>query len=328
MSRALARNSAPVVMSIDFGPMIESMKFIGAFGNAMAKQKVQNYIANSLINETMTMFKEEADRRATAGATEGSLAHVYRWDEIMETRSSYDVFADVSSPLYNVVFKKGKKGPAFSIKFLNNKEKALRDKEVDALAKVEPSEHHFQDQATELESVNVVEKLSSKVSARKISGPSGRVRTEAGGHRLKKKRIVVLDDSGYKLTNVKDIRRKNPFHNNFTEFFMTFWTQTAPTKRKPAFETQNKVVQKRIAELHNQQTGMGQLAARATPSGSTSLTARVSASPIVILDKGKPITAGFDFKPDPGANKRIEQRIRETYSSAYKPKTARIKRGR
>jgi hypothetical protein len=328
VSRVLARNSAPVVMSIDFGPMIESMKFVGAFGNAMAKQKVQNYIANSLINETMAMFREEADRRGTAGATEGSLAHVYRWDEIMETRSSYDVFADISSPLYNVVFRKGKKGPAFSIKFLSNKEKALRDKQVDALAKVDPSEHHFQDQATELESVNVVEKISSRVSSRKISGPSGRVRTEAGGHRLKRKRIVVLDDSGYKLTNVKDIRRKNPFHNNFTEFFMTFWTQTAPAKRKPAFEAQNQSAQKKLAQLHNQQTGMGQLAARANPSGSMSLTAKVSASPIILMDKGKPIVGAFDFKPDPGTGKKIEQRIRDTYSSAYNPRSARARRKR
>lgn len=326
MSRALARNSAPVVMHIDFGPMIDSMKFIGAFGNAMAKKKVQGYIASSMANETMTFFREEADRRGAAGADKGSLAHVYRWDEIMETRSSYDVFADTSSPLYDVVFKKQKKGPAFSIKFRNNPQKALRDKEVDILARKEPSEHHFKDQATELESVNVIEKLSSKVSARKISGPSGRVRTKSGGHRLKRKRIVVLDDSGYKLTNVKDIRRKNPFHNNFKEFFMTFWTQTAPISRKPALEAQNMSVQRKIAEMHNQKTGMGQLAARSTPSGGMSLTAKVTAMPVVLLDKGKPIVGGFNFDPDPGTSQKIEQRIRETYSSDYNPKAARTRR--
>lgn len=305
----------PVHMDIDMTQFIQTMRFISAVGQqVVVSEKNRNFIAENLIQMQVVQFNEAA--KAQAYSNKNSIAHVYTWEQITEGGGYFKVTPNTSQPLFRIVKNNRRAGAVFSIKFRNNPQKALRDKRMEALAKGKLADHHFKDQATELERIAVIEKDSSRVSKRRISGPSPKLSIGA-------RRIVDLDPSGSNILNRKSLRRPNQFNNNFSEFFFEFFTFKGETPMN--FRESNKILAAMIGDVHrNQMTyaaaarrGAGFSTARRA-GGATRVTAALRTSPVVAFnERGRPVgISGFDILPKRSDRTAINRAIRKSYKGA------------
>jgi hypothetical protein len=189
---------------------------------------------------------------------------------------------------------------------------------MEALAQGPMADHHFKDQAAELERVAIIEKDSSKVSKRRVSGTPLSQKKKPGG-----RRIVDLDPSGLKIINRRTVRRPNEFKNNFSEFFFEFFRFEG--EGPIPFRKGGSVLANRLAYVHKNQMayaaqargGAGFSTARRM-GGATKVTARLRTSPVIAFnEKGKPVgIAGFDILPKSSDLAAVRRAIKKTYSGS------------
>jgi hypothetical protein len=305
----------PVQMDIDMSQFIKTMRFVSAVGKEVVLSEAnRNFISERLIDMQVAQFNDMA--KAQAYSNKNSIAHVYTWEEITEGGGYFKVTPNTSQPLFRIVKNNRRAGAVFSIKFTNNPQKALRDKRMEALAKGKLADHHFKDQATELERIAVVEKDSSRVSKRRISGPHPKLSIGA-------RRIVDLDPSGSNIINRRTLRRPNEFKNNFSEFFFEFFTFKG---EEPAgFAKGGKVLARNLDYVHKKQMAYGAQARSGAgfatgrrAGGATKVTATLRSSPVIAFnEKGRPVgLAGFDISPKASDLSEVRKAIRKTYSGA------------
>lgn len=315
-TKAGQRVSWPVQMDIDMSQFIQTMRFVSAVGKQIvADEQTRNDIARALISQQVTSFYGMAKRQATQ--SKDSIAHVFTWEEIKEGAGKFSVVPDVSSPLFDIVKNSRRAGAVFSIKMKNNNNKALRDPRMEALAGGELAEHHFKDQASELERVAIIEKESTRLSRRRIKNPS------KSSKKLSSRRIVDLDPSGSKIINRSRIRRPNQFKNNFTEFFFEFFNFQGDGPL--SFAKGGSRLASNLKYVHDSQRGYAQKArsgagftAGRRMGGATKVTAILRNSPIVAFDeKGKPIgLVGADIAPKNSDLAAVRNAVRKTYSGS------------
>jgi hypothetical protein len=307
----------PVQMDIDLSQFINTMRFVSSVGQEVVlSEKNRNFIAERLVELQIASFHERA--RAQAVSNKNSIAHAYTWEEITEGAGYFKVTPNTSSPLFRIVKNNRRAGAVFSIKFMDNKQKALRDKRMEALAQGPMADHHFKDQAAELERVAIIEKDSSKVSKRRVSGIPLSQKKKPGG-----KRIVDLDPSGLKIINRRTVRRPNEFKNNFSEFFFEFFRFEG--EGPIPFRKGGSVLANRLAYVHKNQMayaaqargGAGFSTARRM-GGATKVTARLRTSPVIAFnEKGRPVgIAGFDILPKSSDLAAVRRAIKKTYSGS------------
>lgn len=305
----------PVQMDIDMTQFIKTMRFISAVNQEIViNEKGRNIIGERLVEQQMAQFNERA--RAQAHSAKNSIAHVYTWDEITEGGGYFKVTPNTSQPLFRIVKNNRRAGAVFSIKFVDNPQKALRDRRMEALAKGALAEHHFKDQASELERVAVIEKDSSRISKRRISGSMPK-------NSIGNKRIVDLDPSGSKIINRRAVRRPNEFKNNFSEFFFQFFTMDSegPLSHRKG----GKILASFLKDIHKNQMAYASQAragaafrAARRAGGATKVTAVLRTRPVIAFDeKGKPVgLAGFDISPKSSDLAAVRRAVRKTYSGA------------
>lgn len=235
MNTPRAKKIPTYTFEVDFTQMVETVQIIDAVGQAFSREEVRNAIVTQIGNEYSSYMGREAIKKAE------TIAHAFTWEEIFEQGSqTFSVnISKNSKPLIKPEWRKAgiskRSGDALlRIKSLENNQAALRDPRVMRLAK-NPSnitEHHFKDQFPELETVNIIEKMSSIPSRRAISSSGSSWRMEQGRSRSgdpvsynkNRRRIVGISEDGNKLTNFANIRRKNPYQNTFSNFFLDFWS--------------------------------------------------------------------------------------------------------
>lgn len=307
--------SWPVQMDIDLSEFIQTMRFVSAVGKEIVLNEQQrDFIAEKLVSQQMQNFHEMAARQASS--SKDSIAHVYTWEEIKEGAGKFSATPNLSSPLFDIVKNNRKSGAVYSIKMKQNSQRALRDPRMEALAGGQLAEHHFKDQAAELERIAVIEKDSNKLSKRRISGIGG-------PKKLSSRRIVDLDPSGSKIINRARVRRPNEFKNNFTEFFFEFFNFQG--EGPLTFAKGGKVLERNLAYIQKSQMGYAAQArgragfsAARRMGGATKVTATLRNSPVIAFDeKGRPVgVAGIDISPKASDLQAVRKAIRKTYSGA------------
>lgn len=307
----------PVLMDIDLTQFIQTMRFISAVNQEIVvKKETRDKIAQGLIGTQMRDFYARAADQAVS--SKRSIAHVYAWEDITEGGGYFKVTPDTSSPLFKIIRNNRRAGAVYSIKLLDNQQKALRDKRMEALAKGKLADHRFKDQATELERIAIIEKESSKISKRRISGTG-----QSGKLNLNTKRIIDLDPSGSKIINRKSVRRPNEFKNNFTEFFFEFFTFDGPDPE--GFFKGGSVLARNLGNIQRKQRafagqarGGSVFSSGRRAGGATKITARMTASPVIAVnEKGSPIAvSGISLQPTSSDLNQVKRAVQKTYRGA------------
>jgi hypothetical protein len=304
-------------MDIDLSQFIHTMRFISATNKQIvANEKTRAFVGEKLIELQIASFHERA--RAQALSNKNSIAHAYTWEEITDGAGYFKVKPDTSSPLFRIVKNNRRAGSVFSIKFIDNKEKALRDKRIEAISSGPVADHHFKDQSAELERVAIIEKESSKISKRRISGASLSQKKRAS-----KKRIIDLDPSGLKIINRTSVRRPNEFKNNFSEFFFNFFTFEG--EEPPGYHKSSKLLIDNLAQIQRRQMAYAAHSRSGTSfsmgrraGGATKVTARLTSTPIVVLnERGAPVgISGIKLDATPSNLAQVRKAVAKSYKGA------------
>lgn len=252
MSKAKAKKTPQYTFEVDFTQMVETLQVVDAISQSFSREDLRNEIVQRIGNEARHYMNQAAIKSSE------KIAHAFTWEEIFEEGArSFEVRIGRNPiPLFKSEWRRAgiskRSGDALlRIKAIENKNAALRDPRVQSMAKSPGNltEHHFKDQFSELETVNIIEKMSSQVSRRASSSSGSLWRKEQGsqgrrGYNKNKRRIVGVAEGGRQLANFKDIRRRNVYHNQFSDFFLDFWTEVdrEPALRKFVDNMNNKTM--------------------------------------------------------------------------------------
>jgi len=225
--------NAPLVIDIS-GIMNAVMLMQGAAGLANDGAFTKAFSENAIGAMESSFHKEVAKYAKTDGRK--STKHLFKWDEVEDQVNKFKVTKLKVTPTNRLYFMPPAKNNSIKIGFFLNDKPALMDPRVKSLARRPDtiSEHHFKDQAEELESVSFIQKDSRNVSSRRTGGASGHARWSDKG-RLKQKRIVGINENGDRLSYYKIVNRPNPFFGNFKKVFYEFYTTKASINMISAF---------------------------------------------------------------------------------------------
>ena len=228
---------ARLSLEIDLTDVINSMEFMESVRQLFDDKKLHDMT----VEYAHAVYAREIYR--SSRGIEDRMAHVYYWESVIDvtshTRSkgkkksksrAMDQHArfipkiDRNAPLWRLL-PPTKSGNSFiaRIGFLQNSEPAMYDSRVYGSINAMQGprrwgEHHFKDQAAQLEKVLTIQKRTSKVSPRRLNARS---------NPQAKAQIVQLaeSESGLSLINFVNYSRPNNFYRKFAEFFMAFGSQ-------------------------------------------------------------------------------------------------------
>lgn len=223
--------SPAIIMSVDYGQAISAINVIDAAGKALARVSDESSdIFNALLEYHEVLLEGVLDHDAKINSDR--MAHVYQWSDVVDRtgvpKSFYTSNGDLNDSANNFRATPIKGSPLFYMKrtgkksvsqvyFLDNPNPALIDSSVEESAMGDLGDHHFKDQAVQLEKVARIVKSSSNVSKRRVAGSLG-----TGERRIIQGIGLASAESGTGIINVKNYTRNNPYHKQFEKFWMNF----------------------------------------------------------------------------------------------------------
>jgi hypothetical protein len=234
--------SSRLSMSIDLTDVINFMDFAESVKQAISKEdKLGKRTHEYMVQYAYSAYAAEIVEYSYG--KESRMAHVYEWSEVLDEsigvstkRNNNSVFDrsnifkpsfDRDKPLWRLDPPRESSGSFVSaVSFFSNNQPAMYDKRVYSASNLQGpkrwGQHHFRDQASQLETVQKIIKRTDRVSRRRI-GATRVASGKAGG-------IVQLTAStggGTYLQNYQNYTRTNKFYRKFAEFYMSFATQAA-----------------------------------------------------------------------------------------------------
>lgn len=225
---------ARVRMEIDLTDVINSMEFMES-----VRQVFDDKTLHAMTVEyAHSVYAEELSRNIRG--LEDRIAHVYEWKTVvditehsksssrskkMDNNATFKPTIDRNAPLWRLN-PPVQQGDSFlaQVGFMKNESYAMYDPRVyGAISGLQGprrwGQHHFQDQAVQLEKVQKIMKKTSRVSSRRIGGGRFNDRLEAQIVQL------VAGEGRPVLKNFVDYTRPNNFYRKFAEFFLAFSAQ-------------------------------------------------------------------------------------------------------
>lgn len=300
-TRASKKNfNSAVNFFIDITPIATTAQMIGATGEVISGKKAHaefaEYTAKKIASEMTVEALKNSDR----------IAHVYSWDKIIEdSTTSYSVDHNDSKPLWVLRNSKRHKGYVIRIDFKKGPDELPVAENIKKMNINDLSRYHFRDQSEQLESVNVIDKSMnvSRTKRRTYTSKWLKKKIKNGSQ----KRIAMV--SSDRVVVLKNFRRKNQFHQEFSKFFLRFWDFSRVSKdSRKTVENMMKYSMDRFLKISKEvrdagRTDIMRASARISAKSGvrSSVKATITSAPnIMVLYKGMPVASmnNVKFEPD------------------------------
>jgi hypothetical protein len=224
--------------TLDLSAVVNAAEVMQATANTL--QKIAKNDRSNRLNRSLTEFVfaglEKNLKTEGSSIFQKNAPHVFEWSEVVDrtslTPSEAQQFAGSRSSVHDMsnefkpTIKKSKKlyilklrktTSSAYIEFLENSQPAMYDRVIEAKSSSDTKgnwgQHHFKDQATELEKVQVIYKSAAEISKR---------RTNEVKKPGEPSRIRQASKTRNKILRFEDYQRDNAFHGKFQESWQAF----------------------------------------------------------------------------------------------------------
>ena len=235
--------AARLSLTLDLTNVINAMNFMESVRKAVEKDNPDGKRTHEyMVNYAYTAYAGELLEYSYG--QENRMAHVYEWSEVIDesmgtSKSTKNGNAFDRANIFKPTFDRDKplwrldppveESDTFisRVSFFTNSKPAMYDKRVYSSVTTHGprrwGEHHFRDQASQLEAVQKIVKRTDRTSKRRV----GFARSAAGPGGGIVQLTVSRSGGGLYLQNYQNYSRPNKFYRKFAEFYMAFASRAA-----------------------------------------------------------------------------------------------------